>query len=126
MVLCFKAIAKNNKEKDEDDSKYHPIKIYGSDKVKSTDIKREINSIVNPDFRSPKTRENDTVDVDVISSDIVASTSNVGASVGMLDLPDDSDGIFEIRTMPYISIKKYSTVETMYQETIDAYGGMGE
>jgi len=124
MVLWVAAIEANNQDKQEGDDDHHPTKIYKSNKINHTGIKSQLNSIVSAEKRKNKTREQGGKDVDLISSDDMASTQNVGASVGMLDLPDGSDGIYEIRGMPYVNIKNYSNVSTIYQETIAAYGGM--
>ena len=79
-----------------------------------------------PENRREKTLKDKKKQVDWISSDEMASKENVGASVGARDLPRGSAGIYEIRSMPYIKINDYATVERIYKETILAYGGMAE
>lgn len=125
MTLWFQAVQLNNKDKEESNEGYHPTKIYRAQKDLSTTIERELRSIVHPSERTEKTLKDKNKQVDVISSDEMATTRNVGASVGALDLPDESDGVYEIRSLPFTNIQDYTKVEKIYVETIDAYGGMG-
>ena len=124
MVLWHEAIKLNNKDKDESNEGYHPTKIYRAQKDEYATIADELKSIIASDKRHKKTLKDKDKQVDAISSDALASTINVGASVGALDLPEESDGIYEIRSIPYIKINDYKKVEKIYTETIDAYGGM--
>jgi hypothetical protein len=125
MTLWFQAVQLNNEDKEESSEGYHPTEIYRAQKDLSTTIERELRSIVHPSERTEKTLKDKNKQVDVISSDEMATTRNVGASVGALDLPDKSDGVYEIRSLPFTNIQDYATVEKIYVETIDAYGGMG-
>ncbi len=60
--------------------------------------------------------------VDMLSSDIIASTFEVGASVGALELPAEASGIFEVRSMPFISIDKPQNAVDVVQDAVNAYG----
>ncbi|WCT11642.1 DUF4157 domain-containing protein [Mucilaginibacter jinjuensis] len=104
----------------------HPTRMQNATKDNTASYTAELASVIDPTKRHKKTLEGGDKQVDAISSDAMASTSNVGASVGALDLPAGTDGVFEIRTMPYISINVPAEVLTIYREVINAYGGMEE
>lgn len=105
-------------------SEHYPTTIENATQNQSIEIEQELESIIDPTKRGHKTLKDKQKQVDAISSDDLATTGNVGASVGAFDLPEASDGIYEIRSMPYIRIEDYAKVEKIYEETIDAYGGM--
>ena len=118
------AVNSYNATKDPDDETRHPDKIQDSSKTRSYTFETAVQSIHDSANRYEKTLKHKTKQVDAISSDASASTSNVGASVGALDLPGGSSGVFEIRTIPYTMINDLAKVQRLYEEIIDAYGGM--
>lgn len=59
--------------------------------------------------------------VDLLSSDVIASTFEIGASVGALELPAEASGIFEVRSMPFISIEEPQNAVAVVQDAVNAY-----
>lgn len=127
MVLWSEAISAYNVKDTTDEKDRHPETFQDATKSRTATYVDELYSIVDKTKRQDKTMQDGSKkQVDMLSSDDIASTSNVGASVGAYNLPNDSDGIYEIRSMPYIKIEETAKVETIYNEVIDAFGGMND
>lgn len=60
-------------------------------------------------------------EVELLASDRMASTGDVGASFGMLALPEDSDGVYEMRKLPYANIDRLAEIIGVYQDCINHY-----
>jgi len=121
------AIEQFNSGKDQKDA--YPDSIQDASKTSKITIAAAVRSVYTTGDRRDKTithedgRE-EKRKVDLISSDDIASTVNVGASVGALQLPEGSAGVFELRGMPYINISNLEDVKKLYLDTINSYGGM--
>lgn len=59
--------------------------------------------------------------VDYLSSNTMGAISDVGGSVGAMDLPLMSDGIYEIRMMPFVDIRDVLMVHNLYDDILDFY-----
>lgn len=59
--------------------------------------------------------------VDYLSSNTMGAISDVGGSVGAMDLPLMSDGIYEIRMMPFVDIRDVLIVHNLYDDILDFY-----
>lgn len=108
------------------------IQTYEKDENKVVDVKKELQSIYDPDARKDKTMKNygnAAKKVDLISSDTVASSSDVGEAVGAYS-PDEQEslrglsGLFELRSMPYVDISNKDSVKKVVSKTIESYGDM--
>lgn len=125
MKLWSDAIHAYNVKGTTDVKDQHPETFRDATKSRTFSYLAELESIVDKTKRNDKAmKDGSTKKVDMLSSDDIASTSNVGASVGAYNLPVDSDGIYEIRSMPYIKIDETAKVTKTYEEVIDAFGGM--
>ena len=127
MQLWSEAIHAYNTKDTTAENDRHPETFQDANKQGTATYVAELTSIVDQSKRFEKTlKDGSKKNVDLISSDAAASTSNVGASVGAYKLPEDTDGIYEIRSIPYTDIKDTEKVKTLYNEIITAYGVMTE
>ncbi|MFX1677918.1 hypothetical protein PV762_01675 [Mitsuaria sp. CC2] len=127
MESWLTAIEQFNAGKDQKEA--YPDSIQDASKTSKITIAAAVRSVYTTGDRRDKTithenGEEETRKVDLISSDDIASTVNVGASVGALLLPKGSSGVFELRGMPYINISNFEDVKKLYLDTINSYGGM--
>jgi hypothetical protein len=95
-------------------------------------VKDQLTSVFDDTKRSEKTfarHGNEKKNVDLISSDMLASTSEIGESVGAYR-PDkqaplkELSGLFELRSMPYVSIDNEDSVKAVFEKTLASYGDM--
>jgi hypothetical protein len=96
-------------------------------------VKDQLESVFDDAKRSDKTfarYRKEKKKVDLISSDAVASTSEVGESVGAYQPDKDHalkelSGLFELRwSMPSVNIEDEASVKAVYEKTLESYGDM--